>query len=87
MKKIFVLLIGLFLLVSLTSCDDTISYEGGVTLSIPKEIKEILVYEGALPTFKFEYDGNVNVADFSTSTRLSKSSSKCKKKKPSLLSF
>jgi hypothetical protein len=44
MKKIFVLLIGLFLLVSLTSCDDTISYEGGVTLSIPKEIEEILVY-------------------------------------------
>ena len=69
MKKIFVLLIGLFLLVSLTSCDDTISFEGGVTLSIPKEIEEILVYEGALPTFKFEYDGSVNVADFSTSTR------------------
>ena len=41
MKKIFLLLIGLFLLVSLTSCDDTISYEGGVTLSIPKEIEEI----------------------------------------------
>lgn len=69
MKKIFLLLIGLFLLVSLTSCDDTISYDGGVTLSIPKEIEEILVYEGTLPTYKFEYDGSVNVADFSTSTR------------------
>ena len=69
MKKIFCLLIAFVLLVSLTSCDDTLAYEGGVTLSIPEEYQEVLVYTGILPTFKFEYDGSVNVADFSTSTR------------------
>lgn len=68
-KKIFVLLISFFLLLSLTSCDDTLAYEGGVILSIPEDVKNILVYEGELPSYKFEYDGSVNVADFSTSTR------------------
>lgn len=68
-KKIFVLLISFFLLLSLTSCDDTLAYEGGVILSIPEDVKNVLVYEGELPSYKFEYDGSVNVADFSTSTR------------------
>lgn len=68
-KKIFVLLISFFLLLSLTSCDDTLAYEDGVILSIPEDVKNVLVYEGELPSYKFEYDGSVNVADFSTSTR------------------
>ena len=40
MKKIFCLLIAFVLLVSLTSCDDTLAYEGGVTLSIPEEYQD-----------------------------------------------
>lgn len=58
----------IFILMSLilTSCNDTIAYENGVDVTIPDEIVEHLVYEGELPVFHFEYDGIVNVADFST---------------------
>ena len=65
-KKILVLLLTLLLSLTLTSCDDTIAHNGGVDVTIPDEIVEHLVYTGDLPVFHFAYDGEVNVADFST---------------------
>lgn len=65
-KKIFVLLLTLLLSLTLTGCDDTIAYNGGVDVTIPDEIVEKLVYTGSIPVFHFSYDGEVNVADFST---------------------
>lgn len=66
MKKIISILIFIWMSLILTSCNDTIAYENGVDVTIPDEIVEHLVYEGELPVFHFEYDGIVNVADFST---------------------
>lgn len=65
-KKIILVIALLLLPLGLASCDDTISHENGVFVTIPDEIVEHLVYEGELPKFYFEYDGIVNVADFST---------------------
>lgn len=66
MKKIIYLIVTLLLCLTLTSCDDTITYNGGVDITIPDEIVEHLVYAGNLPVFHFNYDGEINVAEFST---------------------
>ncbi len=65
-KKLVLVLAILLSSLILTSCDTTIAYQGGVTLTIPDDIASKLVYTGKLPEFHFEYDGEVNVADFST---------------------
>lgn len=65
-KKIMSVIVLIMMSLVLASCDDTIGYENGVDITIPDEIVEYLVYEGELPVFHFEYDGVVNVADFST---------------------
>lgn len=65
-KKIIIFLLTLILSLTLTSCDDTKSYQGGVDVTIPDEIVEHLVYNGEIPVFHFAYDGEVKVADFST---------------------
>lgn len=68
-KKITCLIITLLMGLMLTSCDDTISYDGGVDVTIPDEIVQKLVYTGEIPVFHFSYDGEVNVADFSTKSK------------------
>ncbi len=69
MKKVVFLIITLLMCLTLTSCDDTIAYNGGVDVTIPDEIVEKLVYTGEIPVFHFSYDGDVNVADFSTKSK------------------
>ncbi|MBQ8292209.1 MAG: hypothetical protein IJX78_00215 [Bacilli bacterium] len=66
MKKIVLVLMMFLMVLTLSSCDDTISFENGVDVTIPDEIVKHLVYAGELPVFHFEYDGVVNVAEFST---------------------
>ena len=46
MKKVVFLIITLLMCLTLTSCDDTIAYNGGVDVTIPDEIVEKLVHDG-----------------------------------------
>lgn len=69
LNKIITIILLFVLGFTLSSCNDTVSYENGVDVTIPQEVVEHLVYTGKLPVFHFEYDGIVNVADFSTNCK------------------
>ena len=64
-KMLLGIMLLLFILV--TGCSDLKSYDGGVTLTIPDEIKNYMNYIGELPSRHFDYDGPVKVAKSSSS--------------------
>ncbi len=70
MKKKYLIGLCLLALLVLTSCDKVVTHEGGVEITVPAVLKPYLVYEGELPKMFFEYEGTVNVADFSVSNRM-----------------
>lgn len=65
-KKINLLFLLLCLLIPLAGCGNNQEHVGGVEITVSGELLEHLVYQGTLPSRKFEYDGVVSVAEQST---------------------
>ena len=69
MKKIllsFIICLSIFLL---AGCDETISKENEIILTLSDEIKDAITYTGEIPYRKFEFEGSLNV--YETSSEIS----------------
>ena len=66
MKKLRLILLVVILLFTLTSCNDTISKEGGVMMTLPDEWKETLTMNAPAPCMIFSFDGSFNVYETSS---------------------
>lgn len=66
MKKVFISLILVLCLFSLTGCNDTIAKEGSVTMTLPGEWVENITLKSAAPSRTFSFDGSFNVYETSS---------------------
>ena len=67
MKKIFLLLMIIVSTICLSSCSDkVIAKENGVTMTLTDEWKNVITYNGTIPSCTFEYDGIFNVYETSS---------------------
>ena len=67
MKKILIVLIAILSLICLTSCGDkVIAKENGVTMTLTDDWKEVITYNGEIPSRTFEFEGTFNVYETST---------------------
>lgn len=67
MKKILTFLVGLLAIVTLTSCNNTIKYQNQITLTLTSEWQNVITTNGAIPYRHFNFDGELNVYETSTS--------------------
>lgn len=66
-KKILIVFV-LALCFLVAGCSDLKTYDGGVTLEVPEEIREKMNYQGDLPSRFFNYGAPLKVAKSSTSS-------------------
>lgn len=69
MKKLIISIVICLSMFALVGCDETISKEGEIVLTLSEEIKNSITYTGEIPYRKFEFDGSLNI--YETSSEIS----------------
>ena len=67
MKKILLTILLTLFIITISGCGDkVISKENGVTMTLTDEWKEVITYNGTIPSMTFEFTGAFNVYETSS---------------------